>query len=1622
MNHRLVSAVLSALLSFSCGSLSATEKFNGGEVKKAGFSAVFSSRGCIDAILIDGQKIMRTNNGVTTTGSKDNEWEPWMPQMYLKDVSLSKEDTPECTVVASSGILQPKGSSSSSKLNVIAKIYADKLVQECSIRTLDKDLWKRVGESFNLDSSVLGAINYRADGGEWKAIPETKGNRNLLWPESASILEVISEKYLLTFKFDGIKTYFFDDRKDVSPYINLELNIPPSEIKEEDGTSSYGGNFTVAVSFAQNKSGALPVKPKADPNAGSAIPASSFELSEKGRLVESSDFRKRYSLDGQWDLMPLGGTADFASDLFKYPVPAEKWRKTDVPMPRYIQDEWNGPQHAAWYRTQFTVPDDLKGRAIYLHFEEVSFDTRAYLNGKEIGKHFGGYIPLDFDATDSILLGKPNILEVFTGDATSAYHKNMYPQGAPKTGWAGRLEIKDSSLFALLFSSHKGIIQGVYLDAMPQSYISDVFVKTSVRKWKLDADVEVSNTGKEAKKFTVKSSICEGDKVVKELPAKEIEVAPSSLATATSSVDWKDPKLWGFKEPNLYFLKTELLQGGNVVDSIKTRFGFREFWLAGADFYLNGVKTKLRECATHIYFHPGWIDWDKRYAGKPYEGAKAEMESIQLANFNCTRMVHRPHPAFFYDIADEIGHLVISHFPAAFNYGQFDIKNPLLAKNAEVTVTGQVRKERNHPSIIMWEGENEGFPYGENEIARNYAEFYYKSIGQVAKKLDPTRTLKFGGDGDIFDKADIVDIHGGDLPDLGDTPLPNSNWLVLDRLEGRSHGPVGRVYGLLGGEKWIWKKNKPLYLGEGLYWMSSPDKGKAARFIGEKVYDDRQLGDHWYRGQENDFGAGLSEYFKVAIPIWRMMGVLSGYCPWGVASGFGVTLTMHDFPVFQVSREMMKPERFFLKQMYCNFFAGDKINYDFCFINEDKKSNDYTIEWSASVNGAKFADDNFRLKIDPAELKWKAVSFDAPMVDGKQDIILEVKMSRDGTAVHAEKIVLKAYPHRVVSAIGKKVCLFDPDGKTGKALSKIGVKFDEVSSVEDAIKAKPDIFIIGQFALSEGTDVPLALDEYVRIGGKVLVLSQKTGKAYSPASRPDATQSVTRENVFICDKNHPLVKDISDDELKYWNHPEWDLAHSVSLCAGQKFGRGNIHAVMDCDNMWFAPLQEFQYGKGLYVECSLDIVNKIGSEPVAEKIWTNILSRLANFATPEYKPLLVLRDEEIVKNFQKQGIVCYGTDKIPESGILMLTNNSKISADEKSILRSFAEKGNTLWFHLRKDADSSPVEAVTGSKIKVSPYPGDSRERAVRRTESGRISKTLSGINSVAIYERNSVDDIWTAEGGNSTELATGGAIIEFNAGNGNVIVERIAWDNPTNLLHQQWADHFLHSFVTNLGAEIDVYKYMKRKIYNPENFVQVDISQVCNRGFRDDVPDNGEGGWTDQGPGNDMRGMKTGKQTYHQIVFGIVDPLKNDGKSCLVMNSERYSADSPKKTSEISVNAKVDTLFFLHTAAWYGDAQRGKPVIKYFITYDDGTVAKVEAIGGDNIKDWWTPGNCEESRGVSLLLKSDTEADTVPRRRGLQLQEWENSNPEKTIGSIRIESANSGAIPIVMGISGYRK
>jgi beta-galactosidase len=332
------------------------------------------------------------------------------------------------------------------------------------------------------------------------------------------------------------------------------------------------------------------------------------------------------------------------------------------------------------------------------------------------------------------------------------------------------------------------------------------------------------------------------------------------------------------------------------------------------------------------------------------------------------------------------------------------------------------------------------------------------------------------------------------------------------------------------------------------------------------------------------------------------------------------------------------------------------------------------------------------------------------------------------------------------------------------------------------------------------------------------------------------------------------------------------------------------------------------------------------------------------------------------------------------------------------------------------------IEALTGLKIKTKPYTRDKRAREVRRTPAGRTAGPLTGISSVAMYERNSVENLWTADGVGAVELATGGAVIEVASGAGRIIIDRLAWETSGNLAHRQWTEHYVSSLASALGVEVDLYHFTSRRQFNLKDFTAIDLRAVVNRGFRSELPGDGRG-WTDQGPANDLRGMQTGRRVFHQILFDIIDPDQNQGRSCLVLRSQDHAPTGVLATEELAVGIQAHKLFFLHTAAWFNRRTHlNRALIRYVVTYEDGTSLTVEALGGQHIRDWWSPGAAEQARGVSLLLRSETEPDEAARRRGLQLQEWTNPHPDKVIRSLRIETADTGAIPIVLAVTAWRE
>ena len=251
---RIISMVLLAVSGILGINTVSAEPFAGGNVTKGALSVSISDKGAIDSVSLDGVRILGTNGGLCTSGSPKDEWQPWCPQMWAKDTKVEKQETADCVIITATGVMKPKDVEGQNNFKTVVKVYADKMVLIAKIDTPVKDLWKRCGGSFRLDSANFANAKFRADGGEWKDVPAARANRNLLWPDNAAVLDVKGDKYLATFKFDGIKTHLFDERKGEKPILMLEYNGPQQEFSDDRGNKTYGAEFSVTINLGQSKS------------------------------------------------------------------------------------------------------------------------------------------------------------------------------------------------------------------------------------------------------------------------------------------------------------------------------------------------------------------------------------------------------------------------------------------------------------------------------------------------------------------------------------------------------------------------------------------------------------------------------------------------------------------------------------------------------------------------------------------------------------------------------------------------------------------------------------------------------------------------------------------------------------------------------------------------------------------------------------------------------------------------------------------------------------------------------------------------------------------------------------------------------------------------------------------------------------------------------------------------------------------------------------------------------------------------------------------------------------------------------------------------------------------------
>lgn len=433
--------------------------------------------------------------------------------------------------------------------------------------------------------------------------------------------------------------------------------------------------------------------------------AASAEVSAQVSFGSSELFNKG------WKFV-LGDNPESSSPAFD----DTSWQEVNVPhdwsvsMPtsrdKYSCTGWL-PGGIGWYRKSFELGKE-PGERYYLYFEGVYNRSTVYLNGRELGSRPNGYISFMYEITDCLAHGGPNTLAVRVDHSREADSRWYTGSGIYRNVWLVKAPDRHFAQWGLSYS------------------LSDLDADRAVLS--VSSGIEPSRTscgkGNMKVRFAMydASGNCVAEKMVK----------PSGNM-ASAELEIPHPELWSVDSPVLYSLESELILKGEVVDRAATRAGIREsVFDPDRGYFLNGKNMKLKGVCLH---HDAGV----LGAAVPAEVWRRRLMALKSIGVNAVRTSHNPQSPAFYDICDEIGLLVMDEafdewrYPKrkwleGWNVGKpgFEGSYDFFEEWAEKDITDMVRRDRNHPSIIMWSIGNEvdypNDPYTHPVLAGEYRE------------------------------------------------------------------------------------------------------------------------------------------------------------------------------------------------------------------------------------------------------------------------------------------------------------------------------------------------------------------------------------------------------------------------------------------------------------------------------------------------------------------------------------------------------------------------------------------------------------------------------------------------------------------------------------------------------------------------------------------------------------------------------------------------------------------------------------------------------------------------------------------------------------------------------------
>ena len=397
-----------------------------------------------------------------------------------------------------------------------------------------------------------------------------------------------------------------------------------------------------------------------------------------------------------------------------------------ITVPFSPESKLSGVEHTdfiehLWYHRMLNIPSEWKDKRIMLNFGGVYYESEIYIDGKFIDRHFGGSSSFSVDLTNFVNPGSEHSLVVYV---KSDLRNRVQPAGKQSTRYYSHV---------CNYTRTTGIWQTVWMEAVHPKAIKTAQVVTDIDKSRIVIHPEFYGLGKTKLRVTLKEN-------------GKIAAQETGLATENSPIVLKvrKAKLWSPESPFLYDLDYEVLdEEGKVIDKVHSYTGMRKIHYEGNRLFLNNRPLYLRMVLDQGYYP------ESQWTAPSDSALRNDIILAKSVGFNGARLHQKVFEERFHYWADKLGYLTCGEM----NSWGLDYNLPIATTVFLPEWMEIVKRDRNHPSIIMWVPLNE-----QNNVDKVNFPRFSSQLYDATKLVDPTRPVLTNSGGAHY-KTDIVSSH-----------------------------------------------------------------------------------------------------------------------------------------------------------------------------------------------------------------------------------------------------------------------------------------------------------------------------------------------------------------------------------------------------------------------------------------------------------------------------------------------------------------------------------------------------------------------------------------------------------------------------------------------------------------------------------------------------------------------------------------------------------------------------------------------------------------------------------------------------------------------------------------------